>query len=110
MGPLAATFWGRPSRRVPVVGVTGTSGKTTTTHLLASVLEHHGWPTAVTGTLSGPRTTPEAPELQALLAAEVAAGPQAVSMAVSPPAPHPRPALDTTFSPTVLPTHTPNTL
>src|SRR3546814_15143357 len=54
-----------------------------TTHLLASVLEHHGWPTAVIGTLSGPRTTPEAPELQALLAAEVAAGRQAVSMAVS---------------------------
>src|SRR3546814_15471931 len=80
MGPLAATFWGRPSRRVPVVGVTGTSGKTTTTHLLASVLEHHGWPTAVIGTLSGPRTTPEAPELQALLAAEVAAGRQAVSL------------------------------
>src|SRR3546814_9412725 len=83
MGPLAATFWGRPSRRVPVVGVTGTSGKTTTTHLLASVLEHHGWPTAVIGTLSGPRTTPEAPELQALLAAAVAAGRQAVSLEVS---------------------------
>src|SRR3546814_15389849 len=48
-----------------------------------SVLEHHGWPTAVIGTLSGPRTTPEAPELQALLAAEVAAGRQAVSMEVS---------------------------
>src|SRR3546814_10173700 len=54
-----------------------------TTHLLPSVLEHNGWPTAVIGTLSGPRTTPEAPERQALRAAEGAAGRQAVSMEVS---------------------------
>jgi UDP-N-acetylmuramoyl-L-alanyl-D-glutamate--2,6-diaminopimelate ligase len=83
LGPVAATFWGQPSRHMAVVGVTGTSGKTTTTHLLASVLERHGWSTAVVGTLSGPRTTPEAPELQALLAAELAAGRRAVAMEVS---------------------------
>lgn len=83
IGPLAASFWGHPSRHLTVLGVTGTSGKTTTTHLLGSVLGHHGWPTAVVGTLSGPRTTPEAPELQALLAAERAAGRRAVAMEVS---------------------------
>ncbi|MDP9389568.1 MAG: UDP-N-acetylmuramoyl-L-alanyl-D-glutamate--2,6-diaminopimelate ligase, partial [Actinomycetota bacterium] len=76
-------FHGHPSRALPVVGVTGTNGKTTTTHLLAAVLEAHGWPTGVIGTLSGPRTTPEAPDLQAALAAHVAHGAQAVALEVS---------------------------
>jgi UDP-N-acetylmuramoyl-L-alanyl-D-glutamate--2,6-diaminopimelate ligase len=83
LGPVAAAFWGHPSRQLTVVGITGTSGKTTTTHLLGSVLDRHGWPTAVIGTLTGPRTTPEAPELQALLAAERSAGRRAVAMEVS---------------------------
>ena len=48
-----------------VVGVTGTNGKTTTTHLLASILERGGPPCGVIGTLTGAHTTPEAPELQA---------------------------------------------
>src|SRR3546814_4870175 len=73
----------RHTRCALVTGVQTCALPISTTHLLASVLEHHGWPTAVIGTLSGPRTTPEAPELQALLAAEVAAGRQAVSMEVS---------------------------
>jgi len=83
LGPVAAGFWGHPSRHLDVVGVTGTSGKTTTTHLLGAVLEHAGRPTAVVGTLTGPRTTPEAPELQALLAAERAAGRTTIAMEVS---------------------------
>jgi UDP-N-acetylmuramoyl-L-alanyl-D-glutamate--2,6-diaminopimelate ligase len=68
MGLLADAFFDHPSRRIPVVGVTGTNGKTTVTHLLAAVLEHAGRPTTVLGTLSGARTTPEAPTLQATLA------------------------------------------
>jgi UDP-N-acetylmuramoyl-L-alanyl-D-glutamate--2,6-diaminopimelate ligase len=80
---VAAAFWGHPSRDLHVIGVTGTSGKTTTTHLLAGITEAHGWPTAIIGTLSGPRTTPEAPELQALLAAERDQGCRAVAMEVS---------------------------
>ncbi len=68
MATLAAELAGHPSRSLTVVGVTGTNGKTTVTHLLASIFEAHGWPTAVVGTLSGPRTTPEAPVLQRLLA------------------------------------------
>ena len=83
MGPVAAAFWDHPSRAMRVVGVTGTSGKTTTTHLLRSILEAHGWSTGLLGTLSGPRTTPEAPELQATLAAERDAGRAAVVMEVS---------------------------
>jgi UDP-N-acetylmuramoyl-L-alanyl-D-glutamate--2,6-diaminopimelate ligase len=84
MGPLAATFWGHPSRDLVVVGVTGTSGKTTVTHLLRPVLEAAGLPCAVIGTLSGARTTPEATELQAMLAAERDRGlPRALAMEVS---------------------------
>lgn len=83
LGPVAGAFWDHPSRSMRVIAVTGTSGKTTTTHLLAAILEAHGWPTAVIGTLSGPRTTPEAPELQGRLAAERDAGRTAVAMEVS---------------------------
>jgi UDP-N-acetylmuramoyl-L-alanyl-D-glutamate--2,6-diaminopimelate ligase len=83
MGPVAAAYWSHPSRAMRVVGVTGTSGKTTTTHLLRSILEAHGWSTGLLGTLSGPRTTPEAPELQAILAGERDAGRAAVVMEVS---------------------------
>ncbi|MBK9181217.1 MAG: UDP-N-acetylmuramoyl-L-alanyl-D-glutamate--2,6-diaminopimelate ligase [Acidimicrobiales bacterium] len=83
MAPIAATLHGDPSRSLTVVGVTGTNGKTTTTHLLAAVLEANGWPTAVLGTLSGARTTPEATELQALLADMRDGGRRAVAMEVS---------------------------
>jgi UDP-N-acetylmuramoyl-L-alanyl-D-glutamate--2,6-diaminopimelate ligase len=83
MGPVAAAFWDHPSHRLPVVGVTGTSGKTTTTHLFGAIGTAHGWSTGVIGTLSGPRTTPEAPELQAMLASELASGRDAIAMEVS---------------------------
>lgn len=83
MGPLSAAFWDHPSRSLRVVGVTGTSGKTTTTYLLRAILEAHGWPTELLGTLTGPRTTAEAPELQARLAAARDAGREAVVMEVS---------------------------
>lgn len=83
MGPFAAAVWGQPSRHMDVLGVTGTSGKTTITHLLRSVLGAAGRSCGVIGTLSGARTTPEAPELQALLASERDAGRDAVAMEVS---------------------------
>jgi len=83
LGPVAAAFWGHPSEALAIVGVTGTSGKTTTAHLLGAVFEEHGWPVSVLGTLSGPRTTPEATDLQARLAAERDAGRRAVAMEVS---------------------------
>jgi UDP-N-acetylmuramoyl-L-alanyl-D-glutamate--2,6-diaminopimelate ligase len=83
MGPIADAFWGHPSEALTVVGVTGTSGKTTTTHLLDSIFRAHGWSSSVLGTLTGPRTTPEAPELQAHLASERDAGRRAIAMEVS---------------------------
>lgn len=83
MGPLASAIVGNPSAALRVVGVTGTNGKTTTTHLLASVLRESGLGTTVIGTLGGTRTTPEAPELQRLLADARDRGGAAVAMEVS---------------------------
>jgi UDP-N-acetylmuramoyl-L-alanyl-D-glutamate--2,6-diaminopimelate ligase len=83
MGPVAAAYHGHPSAALPVVGVTGTNGKTTTTWLLEAVLEAAGRPTGLIGTLSGARTTPEAPDLQARLAELRDGGARAVSMEVS---------------------------
>ncbi|MBW3644425.1 MAG: UDP-N-acetylmuramoyl-L-alanyl-D-glutamate--2,6-diaminopimelate ligase [Actinobacteria bacterium] len=83
MGRAAAAFWGHPSRRLRVVGVTGTNGKTTTTWMLRAVLEAAGLPTGVIGTLGGARTTPEAPDLQAELARLADGGAAAVAMEVS---------------------------
>ncbi len=83
MGPVADAFWGHPSRQLAVVGVTGTSGKTTTTHLLHAVGAAAGMDPLVIGTLSGARTTPEATELQALLAGAVEDARRMVAMEVS---------------------------
>ena len=83
MGPAASLVHGDPSSTLTVVGVTGTNGKTTTTFLLRNIFEAAGWSTAVSGTLTGARTTPEAPELQAWLATQRAAGVRAVAMEVS---------------------------
>lgn len=83
MAPLSATFHGDPSRTLSVVGVTGTNGKTTTTFLLRSIFEAAGVPAGIVGTMSGSRTTPEAPILQAQLAAFVADGNRAAAIEVS---------------------------
>ncbi|MGZ4798234.1 MAG: UDP-N-acetylmuramoyl-L-alanyl-D-glutamate--2,6-diaminopimelate ligase [Acidimicrobiia bacterium] len=92
IGPLAAATFEDPSHRMPVLGVTGTNGKTTTTFMLASILTAAGRRPAVIGTL-GVRfgdevlatgfTTPEAPDLQRTLAGLVADGADAVAMEVS---------------------------
>ena len=72
----AANFFGHPSARMKVVGVTGTKGKTTTTYLIEAILRVSGAAAGVIGTIEyrrpgwrvpAPRTTPEAPDLQALL-------------------------------------------
>lgn len=83
MAAAACRFWGNPSRLLTTVGVTGTNGKTSVTHLLAAVLEAAGLPTTVIGTLSGARTTPEAPDLQQQLAEAVASGRRAAAIEVS---------------------------
>ena len=73
---LADRFFDHPSRRMPVVGVTGTNGKTTTAYLLASMLDAAGLKAGMLGTVAyriggeereASRTTPEAPDVQQLL-------------------------------------------
>jgi UDP-N-acetylmuramoyl-L-alanyl-D-glutamate--2,6-diaminopimelate ligase len=83
LGPLAAALYDHPSDAITVAGITGTNGKTTTTHLLASIFDAAGRPAATVGTLSGTRTTPEAPALQATLAELRRGGVKAVAMEVS---------------------------
>jgi len=77
LGEVAAWIYGRPSERLLLVGVTGTSGKTTTSYLLESGLRMSGHVTGLIGgieTRVGPLTapseltTPEATDLQALFA------------------------------------------
>ena len=88
VGPLAAALHGHPSHTLTVIGVTGTNGKTTTTHMLRSILEAAGRRAAVIGTLSGadpgtPGTTPDAPALQAHLRDLLDEGVEVVAMEVS---------------------------
>ena len=73
---LAAAFYRDPSREMRVIGITGTNGKTTTAFLLASIFDAAGIPCGILGTVGyrigdevreATRTTPEAPEVQALL-------------------------------------------
>ena len=83
MGLLAARVHGDPATKLRMVGITGTNGKTTTTHLVGSIMRAAGWNEREMGTLSGARTTPEAPDLQRRLAGYVAEGVDAVVMEVS---------------------------
>ncbi len=79
LGLLACQFYGQPSRRMAVVGVTGTDGKTTTVNLIAAIMDAAGHPSGFTSTVDfkiGPRrvenetrfTNLEAPELQVVMA------------------------------------------
>jgi UDP-N-acetylmuramoyl-L-alanyl-D-glutamate--2,6-diaminopimelate ligase len=83
MGLLAAAVFGHPTRKLTMVGITGTNGKTTTTCLIAAILAEAGMRTGTIGTLTGAHTTPESPDLQARLAAFVDEGMTAVVMEVS---------------------------
>ena len=83
LGPLASALHDHPSEAMTVVGITGTNGKTTAAHLLASVFDAAGRRAATLGTLSGARTTPEAPILQATLAELRRGGVDAIAMEVS---------------------------
>ncbi|MGA9279302.1 Mur ligase family protein, partial [Ilumatobacter sp.] len=83
VGPASALAWGDPALQMMTVGITGTNGKTTTAQLVHALLEASGHPTGIIGTLHGPRTTPEAPDLHATLAGFVAEGKSAAVMEVS---------------------------
>ncbi|HWX77085.1 MAG TPA: UDP-N-acetylmuramoyl-L-alanyl-D-glutamate--2,6-diaminopimelate ligase [Candidatus Acidoferrales bacterium] len=92
MGLWGATFFGRPSDQVTLIGVTGTNGKTTVTYLLESMLAAAGLSPGVIGTVNyrykghetpSHHTTPESLDLQALLAEMNQAGVESVAMEVS---------------------------
>ncbi|WP_353648043.1 UDP-N-acetylmuramoyl-L-alanyl-D-glutamate--2,6-diaminopimelate ligase [Nakamurella sp. A5-74] len=102
LGPVSAAIYGYPSTRLRMIGVTGTSGKTTTCFLIEAALAAQGLRTGLIGTvmtrigggagdpdapadevIPSAFTTPEAPDLQALLAVMVERGVQAVTMEVS---------------------------
>lgn len=80
---FARTLHDNPSADIDVVGVTGTNGKTTTTHLLADIAFAANVECEVIGTLSGAHTTPEAPLLQAQLRAAADNGCGLVAIEVS---------------------------
>lgn len=92
MAAAASRLYHSPSRRLDLVGVTGTSGKTTSTYLLASIFESEGSPSGVIGTIGafvGPRrlyaglTTPESVDFEAALAAMEQDGVKRVAAEVS---------------------------
>ncbi len=92
VGPVAASLYGSEEPGLGLVGVTGTNGKTTTTYFITSLLRALGQRTGLIGTIEiladGTRipsvlTTPEAPQLHALLARMRAAGVDTVAMEVS---------------------------
>lgn len=89
---IASELYGRPSAHLDVIGVTGTNGKTSTTHWLAYCLARAGVPCALVGTLGTGMpdalqatgfTTPGPVELQQQLAELRTAGARAVAMEVS---------------------------
>jgi UDP-N-acetylmuramoyl-L-alanyl-D-glutamate--2,6-diaminopimelate ligase len=101
---MSANFYGHPAEKLKVIGVTGTNGKTTTSFLCEAILQHCGRPSALIGTieyhipaakaaqsgtsasykvLPSPHTTPEALELNQVLAEAVAAGATHAVMEVS---------------------------
>jgi UDP-N-acetylmuramoyl-L-alanyl-D-glutamate--2,6-diaminopimelate ligase len=91
LADAADAWYGRPSERLEVIGVTGTDGKTTTCYLAVAALQSGGRRPGMIGTVAlrvgeevrsndDRNTTPEAPELQALLAEMVEAGNDSVVM------------------------------
>ena len=89
---IAANFYGRPAEKLSLVGVTGTSGKTTTTKMIESIFDAAGQPVGLIGTIEyragderlvADRTTPDAIVLQQWFAKMVDAGVRNAVMEVS---------------------------
>jgi UDP-N-acetylmuramoyl-L-alanyl-D-glutamate--2,6-diaminopimelate ligase len=92
MAVAAARFYGDPTARLPVVGVTGTNGKTTTAFLVRALLEASGRQTGLLGTVTSViagderptvRTTPEAIDLQRTFREMLDGGDRACAMEIS---------------------------
>ena len=93
MAICSCNFYDNPSKKVKLIGVTGTKGKTTTTFMMKNILEKQGYKTGLIGTIAiysgdkkiedSDRTTPESLKLQKILAQMVEDGCQVVIMEVS---------------------------
>ncbi|MBQ2896916.1 MAG: UDP-N-acetylmuramoyl-L-alanyl-D-glutamate--2,6-diaminopimelate ligase [Clostridia bacterium] len=92
MALLCARFYGNPSKRFKLIGITGTNGKTTTTYLIKNILEKAGKKVGLIGTnhnmiadeiIETKRTTPDSFELQALFKQMADKNVDAVVMEVS---------------------------
>ncbi|MFZ1955214.1 MAG: UDP-N-acetylmuramoyl-L-alanyl-D-glutamate--2,6-diaminopimelate ligase [Desulfobacterales bacterium] len=92
LAALAACFYGHPSEKLVVVGITGTNGKTTTSYLVERILLQAGYAPGIIGTVNyryagetydNPVTTPESLDLQRILDRMLAAGVTHVVLEVS---------------------------
>jgi len=92
IGPVAARFYGHPSRHMNLIGITGTNGKTSCAHFIAQAMNAIGTKTAIVGTIgngfpgalkTATHTTPDAVGLQKLFAELQAQGAESVVMEVS---------------------------
>ncbi len=92
MAPVAAAVHGRPTERLELIGVTGTNGKTTVTHMIEAMVTAAGRTSGLVGTvhtrvgansIPNTRTTPEATDFQRLLARMADAGAEVVAAEVS---------------------------
>ncbi len=92
MAFISAAYFGHPARKLKVIGITGTKGKTTTTYLMKAILENAGYKVGLVGTIEtiigekhipALNTTPESYTLQSYFAQMAEAGMDAVVMEVS---------------------------
>lgn len=92
MALISANFYGRPAKKMKMVGITGTKGKTSTSYMVKSILEAAGEKVGLIGTIYymiGDRatpavhTTPEAPDLQKILYEMQMEGATSIVMEVS---------------------------
>src|SRR4030043_806320 len=92
LAKISSNFYGDPSSRIRLIGITGTNGKTTTTYLLESIFKKAGYTAGVIGTINyrfaqkttlAPNTTPESLDLQRILWEMLREGTSHVMMEVS---------------------------
>ncbi len=92
MSKLASAFYDNPSHRIPVIGITGTNGKTTTTYIIEAILRANGQACGVIGTVNyrlgadvrpAPNTTPMSLDVQSFIAEAADKKAAAVAMEVS---------------------------
>ncbi|SUY47229.1 UDP-N-acetylmuramoylalanyl-D-glutamate--2, 6-diaminopimelate ligase [Clostridium putrefaciens] len=92
LAKAAANYYNNPSKKINLIGITGTNGKTTTSYMIKSILEEAGYKVGLIGTIANfigktpipsERTTPESLELQCLLSEMVKEGTDYCVMEVS---------------------------